>query len=168
MDDRELEDLYVKCGFGLYRRCFAYLGDEAEAHDAVQEVFARAVAAASRYRREANPAAWLRQIADHLCVDLLRRRARNPVRATTDERDAATVALAHRTEPTGHHLVLARRLITALGAESAHLAVLYFLDGMTQDELATETGLSRRTVGKRLQHIVSVAHELVAAPEAAR
>src|SRR5688572_13114063 len=35
MDHRELAELYARCGYGLYRRCLAYLGNEAEAQDAV-------------------------------------------------------------------------------------------------------------------------------------
>jgi RNA polymerase sigma factor (sigma-70 family) len=165
MGDRELAALYERCGFALYRRCLAYLGNEAEAQDAVQEVFVRAVEAAPRYRPEANPAAWLRQIADHLCIDLLRRRKRNPVRGDSSDEVRAGEALDRFTAPSGEHLVLAHRLIASLEPEAARLAVLYFLDGMTQEELAVETGLSRRTIGKRLQAIVSAAHTLIATPE---
>jgi RNA polymerase sigma-70 factor (ECF subfamily) len=167
MGDRELAALYERCGFALYRRCLAYLGNEAEAQDAVQEVFARAIEAAPRYRPEADPAAWLRQIADHLCIDLLRRRKRNPVRgeASEDERNGHGEALDRVAAPSGEHLVLAHRLIQSLEPEAACIAVLYFLDGMTQEEVARETGLSRRTIGKRLQAIVSAAHTLIATPE---
>lgn len=167
MGDRELAALYERCGFALYRRCLTYLGNEAEAQDAVQEVFARAIEAAPRYRPEADPAAWLRQIADHLCIDLLRRRKRNPVRGEVgeDERSGASGDLDRVAAPSGEHLVLAHRLIRSLEPEATRIAVLYFLDGMTQEEVARETGLSRRTIGKRLQAIVSAAHTLIATPE---
>jgi len=165
MGDRELAVLYERCGFALYRRCLAYLGTEAEAQDAVQEVFARAIEAAPRYRPEANPAAWLRQIADHFCIDVLRRRKRNPVRGDASDDGPAGDALDRFTAPSGEHLILAHRLIQSLKPEAAQIAVLYFLDGMTQDEVAVETGLSRRTIGKRLQAIVSAAHTLIANPE---
>jgi RNA polymerase sigma factor (sigma-70 family) len=163
MGDRELAALYERCGFALYRRCLAYLGNEAEAQDAVQEVFARAIEAAPRYRPDRDPAAWLRQIADHLCIDVLRRRKRNPVRGDADEHTRG--ALDRFTAPCGEHLVLAHRVIESLEPEAARIAVLYFLDGMTQEEVAVETGLSRRTIGKRLQAIVSAAHTLIANPE---
>jgi RNA polymerase sigma-70 factor, ECF subfamily len=167
MGDRELAALYERCGFALYRRCLTYLGNDAEAQDAVQEVFARALEAAPRYRPEADPAAWLRQIADHLCIDLLRRRKRNPVRgeASEDEHSGSGDALDRVAAPSGEHLVLAHRLIQSLEPEATRIAVLYFLDGMTQEEVARETGLSRRTIGKRLQAIVSAAHTLIATPE---
>jgi RNA polymerase sigma-70 factor, ECF subfamily len=165
MEDRELAALYERCGFGLYRRCLAYLGNESEAQDAVQEVFARAIEAAPRYRRDGEPAAWLRQIADHLCIDLLRRRKRNPVRGDASEDEAAGGALDRFTAPSGEHLVLAHRLIESLDVDAARIAVLYFLDGMTQEEVAQETGLSRKTIGRRLQAIVSAAHTLIAHPE---
>ena len=164
MDDRELAGLYEQCGFALYRRCLAFLGNEAEAQDAVQEAFARAIEAAPRYRAEAKASAWLRQIADHLCIDILRRRKRNPVRGdVTDDQQAQ--ALGRFSTPSSEHLVIAHRLIQSLDPDEARIAVLYFLDGMTQDEVAVETGLSRRTIGRRLQAIVTAAHTLIASPE---
>ncbi|HWM85795.1 MAG TPA: sigma-70 family RNA polymerase sigma factor [Kofleriaceae bacterium] len=165
MGDRELAALYERWGFSLYRRCLAYLGNEAEAQDAVQEVFARAIEAAPRFRAESSPAAWLRQIADNLCIDLLRRRRRNPVRGDASDDERAGDTLDRFTAPSGEHLILAHRLILSLQPDAARIAVLYFLDGMTQEEVAVETGLSRRTIGKRLQAIVSAAHTLIANPE---
>lgn len=164
MDDRELGALYARCGYGLYRRCLAYLGDEAEAQDAVQEVFARALQAADRYLPEAEPIAWLRRIADHLCVDLLRRRRRSPLRALGDD-DAATARGASSVGPVGEHAALVGRLLRTLSPDEVRLAVLYYLDGLTQDELASTTGLSRKTIGKRLGAITASVRALVAAPE---
>jgi RNA polymerase sigma factor (sigma-70 family) len=42
-------------------------------------------------------------------------------------------------------------LLMALGEEEQHIAVLLFVDGMTQGEIASELGLSRVTVNKRVQ-----------------
>jgi RNA polymerase sigma factor (sigma-70 family) len=54
-----------------------------------------------------------------------------------------------------------RRLLEALDPDSRRLAILYYVDELTQDELASELGLSRRTAGKRLQHLLDHARALL-------
>lgn len=125
IDHRELADLYARCGYGLFRRCLAYLGSEAEAQDAVQEVFARALEAAGRFRPDGEPAAWLRRIADHHCVDLLRRRRRNPVRLDEDGDSPAPEPFDRFGGPHPDQLIAVRRLMGALEPEAARLAILY-------------------------------------------
>jgi RNA polymerase sigma-70 factor (ECF subfamily) len=167
MTEAELARLYREYGYVLFRRCLVYLGDEAGAQDAVQEVFVRALRSAEAFRGEANPRTWLCRIADHLCVDLLRRKRRSPVRAL----GAADVESA---EPAGAQQVAAaivdddyesflavQRLLAVLDPDARRLAVLYYLDEYTQEEIASELGLSRRTIGKRLKALERRARELL-------
>ena len=56
----------------LVAQAYAVAADRVEAEDAVQEAFARAVAAGDRFRRLDNPEAWLRTVA----LNVLRRRWR--------------------------------------------------------------------------------------------
>jgi RNA polymerase sigma factor (sigma-70 family) len=67
----------------------------------------------------------------------------------------------------GDSLVMARRLLEQLEPESRRLAVLYYVDELTQDELSRELGVSRRTIGKRLQALFARALELVKLEEEA-
>jgi RNA polymerase sigma-70 factor (ECF subfamily) len=58
-------------------------------------------------------------------------------------------------------LLTVRRLLEGLDADSLRLAVLYYVDELTQEELAQELGLSRRTIGKRLQKLLDHARSLL-------
>lgn len=151
--------LYAEYGYFLFRRCHAYLGDPASAHDAVQEVFVRALGHAHAFRGESSPRTWLCRIADHLCVDLLRRRRRNPVQPGLLQPDLE-LAPPMRADD-GDSLIMARRLLEQLEPESRRLAVLYYVDELTQDELSRELGVSRRTIGKRLQALFARARALL-------
>lgn len=157
--------LYSEYGYVIHRRCLAYLGDAAAADDAVQEVFVRALQGAAHYRGEASPRTWLCRIADHLCVDLLRRRVRNPVRAldvSADPHGEDTLELTPAARSDDREaLISAHRLLQQLEPESQRLAMLYYVDELTQEELATELGLSRRTIGKRLQALLARARKLL-------
>ena len=67
-----VEEIYETSYRRLVAQAYAVTGDRVEAEDAVQEAFARAVAAGGRFRRVDNPEAWLRTVA----MNVLRRRGR--------------------------------------------------------------------------------------------
>jgi RNA polymerase sigma-70 factor (ECF subfamily) len=160
MTEDEVARLYRDYGYVVFRRCVVYLGDPSAAQDAVQEVFVRALRAAADFRGDANPRTWLGRIADHLCVDLLRRRRRNPVlsEASPDEERAIEAVVG---DDDRESLLTVRRLLQGLDPDSQRLAVLYYVDELTQEELAQELGLSRRTIGKRLQQLLENARQVL-------
>lgn len=162
----EVARLYREHGYLVLRRCMAYLGDVSRAQDALQEVFVRALCSADGLRGDASAPTWLCRIADHLCVDLLRREPRSPFVAHTaaDRVDAtrdAELASALLADD-GDALRTARMLMSALDGQSQRMAVLCFVDELTQDEIAVELGLSRRTVAKRIEALRAQARELSA------
>jgi RNA polymerase sigma-70 factor (ECF subfamily) len=105
MTEADVARLYTNTGTSCFRRCHAYLGDPASAHDAVQEVFVRALGNAHTFRGDSSPRTWLCRIADHLCVDQLRRRSRNPVSGPAQ---FAVELAAHVRADDGDSLVMAR------------------------------------------------------------
>lgn len=46
-----------------------------------------------------------------------------------------------------------KTLFYQLDDKLKRLALLYYMDGLTQEEIATELGWSRRTVGKKISKI---------------
>ncbi len=147
--------LYRHYGYVVFRRCVVYLGDPTAAQDAVQDVFVRALRAAHDFRGDADPRTWLCRIADHLCVDLLRRRRRNPVLTESSRSESVERAIeAAIGDDDCEPLIMVRRLLEGLDPDSVRLAVLYYVDELTQEELAEALGVSRRTIGKRLQSLL--------------
>lgn len=164
MTEDEVAALYREYGYVVFRRCVVYLGDASAAQDAVQEVFVRALRGAAAFRGDANPRTWLCRIADHLCIDLLRRRARSPVADEPPLEDTPANSIeAIVGDDDRDSLLAVRQLLAGLDEDTLRLAVLYYVDELTQEELAQELGLSRRTIGKRLQslleHARAVLHE---------
>ncbi len=130
----------------VYRRCLALLRDEHDAAEAVQEVFAAAVAGFGRFRVRAAPLTWLYAIATRHCLKHLR------------DRSAHALKHALFVEAAEEHPDLAARadLERALGALSLaelELVAHAFRDGLTQDEIALVTRQSRKTVGKKLARL---------------
>src|SRR4051812_41807821 len=92
MTEADLMELYRQHGYFLFRRALAFLGHEAAAQDAVQDVFVKALRAAGSFRGDANPKTWLCRICDNLCIDLLRKRPRGAAQ-TSDEAEAPAPTL---------------------------------------------------------------------------
>lgn len=153
MNERDLARLYEDYGYSVYRRCLTYLGDPNRAQDAVQEVFLRAFRGATGFRHQASPRTWLCRIADNHCIDLLRRDRRSPlVSAPAAGADGVVPELDNAVTPDADDArVQLQALMGRLDPAARRLAVLLFIDELTQEEIASELGLSRRTVGKRVQ-----------------
>jgi RNA polymerase sigma-70 factor (ECF subfamily) len=164
MTEAEMARLYVDYGYVLFRRCLTYLGDETAAQDAVQEVFVRALGATNSFRGESSARTWLCRIADNLCLDILRHRRRYHARPESESDNPAgqtSFACEMSTGDDREALLGAHRLLDALKPDERRLAVLYYIDELTQDEIAAELGLSRRTVGKRVRALLEQARKVL-------
>lgn len=70
------EDAYTTYGTPLWHFAYRFLSDPEDARDAVQEAFARAWRRWNAYSgTDRGRIAWLYQIVQNYCIDLLRRRA---------------------------------------------------------------------------------------------
>jgi RNA polymerase sigma-70 factor (ECF subfamily) len=131
------------------------LGNPADAEDALQEVFIRALRARDGFRGESSPMTWLYRISTNHCLNILRAGRRR--RAGMQKR-AADVSFETHTPPESvEDLAVIREILPSFDRDVQELAVLYFVDGMSQQEVANETGLSVPTVRKRLNEFIGKA-----------
>lgn len=147
-----VEELYRRHAAGVLARCRYLLRDEEAARDAAQEVFVRALRALPELRSAASPSAYLMTAATHHCLNALRAsRAgwRAELERLARERRVAGIA------PEARELV--RALLGTAPAEAQEVAVLYFVDELTQAEIAEATGRSLPTVRKRLREFLAAA-----------
>lgn len=158
IDDAELRDLYVRFGFAVHRRCLRLLGSEAEADDAIQEVFMRARRYGDGFRGDA-PLAWLSRIADRHCLTKLGERRRT---AGEEESARALEELARApADGDAERTWLVGEVLTRVKPRVREVAVLYWVDELTQDEVARATGYSRKTVKEKLAEFLGVARTLL-------
>ena len=95
---------------------------------------------------------YLYRAVTNRCLNLVRDRA---TRARLLEREAAAAAPLGRVRLDDEVVGVALLAGLAERLDDAHLQVLVcrFIDDMTQDEIAAHLGVSRKTVGKRLDRI---------------
>ena len=149
-----LRELYELHSAAVLARCRYLLRDDEAAKDALQDVFVKALRALPEFRAQASPHTWLLRIATHHCLNVKRaERAqwRDELRRLGEGRQVET-------EPPERRELL-RALLGAAGPEEQEVAVLRFVDELTQAEIAEVTGRSLPTVRKRLRDFLAAARE---------
>jgi RNA polymerase sigma factor (sigma-70 family) len=146
---REVEALYEKYGFFLLRRCRMILRDTSLADDAMQEAFVKVMRSGAAVRNADEPLRWLYRVVDRVCFDVLRKqkRTRHSVDVSTDEEWGASAHPSIAIEVRDAVL----KLLHTLDDKEMRIALLLFVDGLTQAEIADEVGVSRVTVNKKVQ-----------------
>lgn len=145
LDVKDISGLYEAYGYLVQRRCLSILGSPADADDALQEVFMRV----QRYPAPDDPNAtlrWLYAIANRCCFDLHKQRKKaDPTPA--EQLDVRTVGEG----VDGDRRAFVGAVLRTVGPKTREIAVLAHVDGYTQEEVAEQTGLSRKTIGKKLK-----------------
>lgn len=143
----DLAVLYARHAGLVHRRVRRFFPAE-DSEELVHEIFLRALEKQDTYRAEASPTTWLYQLATRFCLNRLRDRKRQgEVLAINAELPWLRPAAALDVEAA----VFLEALWARLDEESALMALYYFVDGMTHEEIARITGVSRRTVGNRIE-----------------
>ncbi len=149
-DSKQIATLFDRHGPGVYRRALRLLGNPADAEEATQEIFIRALRGAGSFRQQSQLTTWLYQITTHYCLNLIRDRSRRA--ELYAEHMAPMGEGASGSEPVrADDLVLLRRLLATADERQAAAAVYVFLDGMSHEEAASVLGTSKRTVGNLLE-----------------
>lgn len=158
LSNREVADLYRRYGFLLRRRCLMLLRGPAHVDDALQETFLKLMRAGAPIRTAEEPLRWLCRVADRTCFDLLRKtkhaRRSDPIDDVLDE-----LPTHAGLEPELRRAAM--ELLDALGEEDQQIAVMAFLDGMNQQEIADELGYSRMTIIKRMARLKERAQRIL-------
>lgn len=156
MDSKELAALYEKYGYLVHRRCKALLGHAADADDALQEVFMR-VQRYGRPEATGSDLGWLYAIATRVCFDHKAKRREAPV----DPADLSAVdprSLGNRKDADVRAVVGAA--LRSMDLKTAEIGVLHHVDGYTQEEVSARTGISRKTIGKKLAVFEALVREV--------
>ena len=148
----DVEGFYVRYGPMVLRRCRKLLRGEAQAEDAMQDVFVQLLRHEDELEAQ-TPSALLLRIATNTCLNRLRTTRRRPETADDDLLMRIAASGGDAEERTVARGLLGRLFGAepARGPSSQAIAVMHLVDGMTLEEVATESGLSVSGVRKRLR-----------------
>ena len=141
---KDVETVYRTHGHHVLRRATRILGNEADAREVLQEIFLSLLTNPAQFAGASSLATWLYSATTHACLNRLRNE-RTRVRLL-EARGPSTPA--HGASPDDAADV--QRLLARLPEDLARVAVHYYLDEMTQAEVASMLGCSRKHVGRLL------------------
>ncbi len=148
MTQAQLKDAYERFGHLVYRRCACILRDDAAAKDALQEVFVRVWSRPEAFEAAQSKLRWLSRVAERICFDALDHRARTREQPLEPEHEQLRAVPSPAGAVDDADVVM--RFVERFDERTRQVAVLYYLDGLTHEEIAQETGWSRQTVRKKL------------------
>ncbi len=138
----KLRTAYERYRRAVFARARTLLGCDDSAKDVMQEAFIR-LHQELHILDQPSPMAWLYRVTTNLCLNRLRDERRRTVllasvrQGDVDPEDAEVRAVV---------LDILRRVPDDL----REVAVYYYADEMTHEEIAALMGVSRRTIGNRL------------------
>jgi len=143
-----LEELYRLHAPAAFRRARRMLGDEADAHEVVQDVFVSMLQHPEQYQGKSSLATYLYSAVTHACLNRIRSRRtreRLSARATLPPAAAEPIDAERR--------LLLHAALRELPDVLAQVAIYYYMDELTQDEIGQIIGCSRRQVGTLLARL---------------
>ncbi len=147
-----LEQLYRHHGRSILRRACAIMGDRDAGKDVMQEAFLRAFGARAEFTSAVSPLGWLQRITTNICLNKLRDARR---RQEILGRLSSSFEVARG--PLPETALTARALLGSVPVNLQEIAIYYFVDQMSQNEISALLEIPRRTIGYRLEQFRSLA-----------
>ena len=139
----------------VYRAVRAFLADEAEVEDVMQQAYLRAYLHLDQLAEGTKIATWLVRIAVNLAIDRLRTRKRLAEASLSDEEDGSEAVVSSSRSPESE--LGDRELAALLEAALAELPEIYRavfvlreVEGMSTEEVGEALGISEPAVKVRL------------------
>jgi len=150
---------YERYGRALIRKAERILRNQEDARDVVHALFVDML-----QKNEPEPdLPYLYRAVTHRCLTLLRDE-KNRARLLA-QNDAVLAPARTRCDDRVIDMDLLLKLVGKLDHATCEILICRFFDDLTQDEIAEMVGLSRKTIGKRLDAIREAVATLNGGPE---
>lgn len=151
----EIEGLYGRYGESVLHRCRQFVRTDAEAWDAMHQTFVRAIKYRTSYRAECHPRTWLFTIATRVCMDELRARKKHTHGALEETNEPSDDGVVPQTlEAQLAHKKTVTQLLSLFSTKIQEIVVMRYFDELEVKEISVQTGLSERTVARRLSQFL--------------
>ncbi len=152
LDAANAASLYARFGPVVYRRCLRLLQNGADAQDATQAVFMRALQHPRRFENGDDAILWLQRIATNYCFNHLRNSKRRQGHLDSlakepehvDEGADANVPLRE----------LCNRVLAHVPEEDRQVAIEVLLHEREHEDVAESLDVSQKTVQRRLHRFL--------------
>jgi RNA polymerase sigma-70 factor (ECF subfamily) len=151
-----LAHLYANYSQAIYKNCYRFLHSTASAQDATQETFVRVMVRGVVLVFEENALHYLYRVSTNVCLNMLSKQKMQMRRAAAL---AMNTTYVRWNEFADREFVLA--VLARCGEGGAKVAIMHYIEGMSQVEIAEVLGITRRTVFNRLRKMAGIARDLL-------
>ena len=144
----DIEQVFKRNAQAVYRVCYSFMGDAADAEDATQTTFMRLIDHPREFNDENHERAWLITVASNVCRDIHKSAARTRVDGLPEGVEFADESAAVD-ETAGESEVL--EAVLRLPEKYKDVVYLHYYEGLPTDEIARLTGSPPSTVRNRLR-----------------
>ena len=141
----------------MYRVCYSFMGNAADAEDATQTAFMRLIDHPREFADEEHERAWLITVASNICRDMLKSAARTRVDALPE--GAEFVDGTARTDGMDTTLDAVMRL----PEKYKDVVYLHYYEGYRTEEIARMLGAPPSTIRNRLRDARALLKEMLEA-----
>lgn len=147
----DFDELYRKHAPGAFRRARRLLGNDADAHEVVHDLFVSLLESPGQFAGRSELTAFVYRAVTHACLNRLRN---HRTRLRLLQRHGASTPgsqTTHGTHP--EQLATLLSVLERMPESLASVAVYYYVDGLTHAEIAPLLGCSERHVGNLVARV---------------
>ena len=144
-DRGALEELILRHGGAVRATIIAQLGHHPEVDDLTQETLLRGMRDLSSLRDPDRIGAWLRGISRNLCLDVLRRKYRQPLSLDENSDDWPAPVPDPEQDPSP-----VRAAVLALPEKLREAILLFYVERASYDDIARRLDITSAAVNRRL------------------
>ena len=145
----DIEAIYNRQVSTVYRVCYSYLGNRADAEDATQNVFLRLLRSGASFESGEHEKAWLIRVSANLCKDVLKASVRKNVPL-----DAIAEPEA---KPQEYDATL--DVVLSLDEKYKDVVYLYYYEGWSTDQISGALGKPPSTIRSYLSEARALLRE---------
>lgn len=147
-----IDALYRSHAPRALRRARRLLGSEADAYEVVQDVFLSLFERPEQFRGESSMSTFLYGAVTHACLNRIRNR-NNRERLLREHLATGAALVPQGTQP--EQLAALRWALARMPEPLAQVAVYYYMDELTHEDIARILSCSRRHVGNLLERLAT-------------
>ena len=145
----DIEAIYNRQVSTVYRVCYSYLGNRADAEDATQNVFLRLLRSGASFESGEHEKAWLIRVSANLCKDVLKASVRKNVPLDAIPEPEA--------KPQEYDATL--DVVLSLDEKYKDVVYLYYYEGWSTDQISGALGKPPSTIQSYLSEARALLRE---------
>ncbi|MFC1852170.1 RNA polymerase sigma factor [candidate division CSSED10-310 bacterium] len=149
MDEETLKSHYQQYGHLVYKRAREIVRNEEDARDIVQTVFYRIWKYGDKFGNRSDIFSWIYRITTNCSFDLLKKRVKYNKEVQLDEANIPTWDDSVLQVEQRDFLL---KKLASFDKTTRQIVFLYYIEELTQQEIADFMKISRKTVGKKIKN----------------